>query len=123
MVLPFVGSTAPIAAFMATKGGGRTGLAPGASRPPKPAGRRRKRRAKAKRRMAGAGYFASRCKGGLARRRKITGPPPLPGRAVCRKGRPLKKAVDAVLSDQVGEHYDRIGHEIRHRRGNHPSAP
>ena len=27
-VLPFVGSTAPIAAFMATKGGGRTGPAP-----------------------------------------------------------------------------------------------
>ena len=31
-VLPFVGSAAPIAAFMATKGGGRTGPAPGAKR-------------------------------------------------------------------------------------------
>jgi len=31
-VLPLVGSTAPIAAFMATKGGGRFGLAPEAQR-------------------------------------------------------------------------------------------
>jgi hypothetical protein len=31
-VLPFVGSTAPIAAFMATKGGGRAGRAPEAQR-------------------------------------------------------------------------------------------
>ena len=30
--LPLVGSTAPIAAFMATKGGGRSGLAPEAQR-------------------------------------------------------------------------------------------
>ena len=65
---------------MATKGGGRTGPAPEAER-----------RAEAQRRMAGAGYFASRCKGGLARRRKIVGHPPLPGRAVCRKGRPLRR--------------------------------
>ena len=40
---------------MATKSGGRTGPAPGSE-----AGA-----AEAKRRMAGAGYFASRCKGGL----------------------------------------------------------
>ncbi len=40
---------------------------------------------------AGVGYFASRCKGGLARRRKIVGHPPLPGRAVCRPDRPLRR--------------------------------
>ena len=51
-----IGSAAPIAAFMATKGGGRTGPAP------------RKRAAGAKRRMAARGYFASRCK---ARRRPM----------------------------------------------------
>jgi hypothetical protein len=31
-LFPFVGSAAPIAAFVATKGGGRTGPAPGAKR-------------------------------------------------------------------------------------------
>jgi hypothetical protein len=55
-VLPFVGSTALIAAFMATKGGGRAGSAP----------RSEAEAAEGKRRMAGADYFASRCKGGLA---------------------------------------------------------
>ena len=80
-VLPFVGSAAPIAAFVATKGGGRTGPAP----------RSEAEAAEAERRMAGAGYFASRCKGGLARRRKIVGHPPLPGRAVCRIDRPLRR--------------------------------
>ena len=53
--LPFVGSAAPIAAFMATKGGGRTGPAPPSAATA----------AVAQRRMAGAGYFASRCKARL----------------------------------------------------------
>ena len=52
MGLSLVGSAAPIAAFMATKGGGRTGPAPPSAATA----------AGAQRRMAGAGYFASRCK-------------------------------------------------------------
>ena len=95
--LPFVGSTAPIAAFMATKGGGRTGPAPAA-----------KRRAEAKRRMAGAGYFVSRCKGGPApptensRPSAIAGPGRLPHRS------PSQKAVGAVLSGEDGKRHDSI---------------
>ena len=50
--LSLVGSAAPIAAFMATKGGGRTGPAPPSEATA----------AVAQRRMAGAGYFVSRCK-------------------------------------------------------------
>jgi hypothetical protein len=86
-MLSFVGSAAPIAAFVATKGGGRTGPAPGA-----------KRRAEAKRRMAETGYFVSRCKAPKGRRK-------IAGRSHCRPGRlpqmsPSQKAVGAVLSDQ-----------------------
>src|SRR5882757_4579981 len=58
-----VGSTALIAAFVATKGGGRTGPAPPSAATA----------AAAKRRMAGAGYFASRCKAPYRARRKIVG--------------------------------------------------
>ena len=111
-VLPFVGSTAPIAAFMATKGGGRTGPAPAA-----------KRRAEAQRRMAGAGYFASRCKGGLcpptenSRPSAIAGPGRLPPRS------PSQKAVGAVLSDKAGKHHDRMRHDDRRRRGHHLPVP
>src|SRR5260221_284205 len=68
-----LGSAAPIAAFVATKAVGRAGPAP----------RSEAEAAGAKRRMAGADYFASRCKGGLARRRKIVGHPPFRGRTVC----------------------------------------
>ena len=110
-VLPFVGSAAPIAAFVATKGGGRTGPAPGA-----------KRRAEAKRRMAGAGYFASRCKGGLARRRKIVGRPPLPGRAVCRIDRPLRRPW-ARSSPAKGSGGDPTRCDVRRRRNSRPSDP
>src|ERR1700674_3224596 len=60
---PFVGAAAPIAAFVATKGGGRTGPAPPSAATA----------AVAKRRMAGAGYFASRCKAPFRARRKIVG--------------------------------------------------
>ena len=49
--LSFVGSTATLAAFMATKGGGRAGLAPEAQR-----------RAETKWRMAEGRRFCSRCK-------------------------------------------------------------
>src|SRR5580704_10153424 len=61
--LSLVGSAALIAAFMATKGGGRTGPAPPSAATA----------AVAKRRMAGAGYFASRCKAPFRARRKIVG--------------------------------------------------
>src|SRR6476620_4776303 len=62
--LPLVGLVALIAAFMATKGGGRTGPAPPSAATA----------AVAKRRMEGAGYFASRCKAPPWRaRRKIAG--------------------------------------------------
>src|SRR5579863_1185298 len=65
---------------MATKGGGRT----------RPAPRSEAEAAEAKRRMAGAGYFASRCKGGLPPTENSR-PPPLPGRAVCCPDRPLRR--------------------------------
>src|SRR4051812_30337537 len=61
--LSLVGLVALIAAFMATKGGGRTGPAPPSAATA----------AVAKRRMAGAGYFASRCKAPFRARRKIVG--------------------------------------------------
>src|ERR1700730_18763389 len=61
--LSLLGSTALIAAFVATKGGGRTGPAPPSAATA----------AAAKRRMAGAGYFASRCKAPFRARRKIVG--------------------------------------------------
>src|ERR1700675_2323708 len=61
--LSFGGSVALIAAFMATKGGGRTGPAPPSAATA----------AAAKRRMAGAGYFGSRCKAPFRARRKIVG--------------------------------------------------
>ena len=101
-VLPFVGSTAPIAAFMATKGGGRAGPAP----------RSEAEAAEAKRRMAGAGYFASRCKGGLpptenSQPSAIAGP----GRLLPLS--PSQKAVSAVLSDNPGKHHDSMRHETR----------
>ena len=101
-VLPFVGSAAPIVAFMATKGGGRTG----------PARRSEAEAAEAQRRMAGAGYFASRCKGGLpptenSRLSAIAGP----GRLLPRS--PSQKAVGAVLSDNTGKQHDRMRHETR----------
>ena len=38
--------------------------------------------------------------------------PPLPGRSVCRTRRPLKKAVCAVLSDQIGKSYRRNWRDI-----------
>ena len=95
-VLPFVGSAAPIVAFMATKGGGRTG----------PARRSEAEAAEAKRRMAGAGYFAWRCKGASAPTENSRRPP-LPDWAACRTGRPLKKAVGAVLSDGAGMRTER----------------
>ncbi len=60
---PFVGSAALIAAFVATKGGGRTGPAPPSEATA----------AVAKRRMAGADYFGSRCKAPFRARRKIVG--------------------------------------------------
>ena len=47
------------------------------------------------------------------RRRKIVGLKPLPGRAVCRPDRPLKKAVDAVLSDNTGKRHDPMRHRTR----------
>ena len=94
MVFAFVGSTAPIAAFMATKGGGRTGPAPAA-----------RRRAEAKRRMAVGGYFVSRCKGGAPPTENswpsaIVGPGRLPPRS------PSQKAVGGVLSGRKGNHHD-----------------
>ena len=64
----FAGSAAPIAAFMAITYGGRNGPEPEA-----------KRRAEAQRRMAEAGYFASRCKGPQGRRK-------IAGRSHCRPG-------------------------------------
>ena len=73
--LPFVRSAAPIAAFVATKGGGRTGPAP-----PSVA-----TAAEAKRRMAGAGYFASRCKAPLWGATENSRLPPLRGRTACRR--------------------------------------
>jgi hypothetical protein len=51
--------------------------------------------------MAEAGYFASRCKGGPSRRRKIVGHPPLLGRPACRPIA-LWKAVGAALSNMKG---------------------
>jgi hypothetical protein len=105
-VLPFVGSAAPIAAFMATKGGGRTGPAP---------------RSEASGRSeaedgGGAGYSASRCKGGLpptenSRPAAIAGP----GRLLPRS--PSQKAVGAVLSDNTGKHHDPMRHETRAAAG------
>ena len=74
--LAFGGSTAPIAAFMATKGGGRAGPAPPSAATA----------AEAKRRMARAGYFVSRCKAGLPGARKIA------GRSHCRSG-PLAASI------------------------------
>jgi hypothetical protein len=70
------------------------------------------RAAEAKRRMAGAGYFASRCKGGLpptenSRPSAIAGP----GRLLPRS--PSQKAVGAVLSDNTGKHHDSMRHETR----------
>jgi len=47
--------------------------------------------------MAKAGYFVSRCKGGLPPAENSRAQP-LPDRAVCRPDRPLKKDVVAVLS-------------------------
>ena len=67
-----VGSTATLAAFMATKAGGRAGPAPAAQR-----------RAGAQRRMAKAGYFVSRWKGGPRPPPENSRPQPLPVRAVC----------------------------------------
>jgi hypothetical protein len=58
--------------------------------------------AEAKRRMAGAGYFAWRCKGASAPTENSRRPPLL-GRAARRTGRPLKKAVGAVLSDEAAD--------------------
>src|SRR4030088_2468913 len=63
MAASWVGSAALIAAFVATKGGGRTGPAPPSAATA----------AVAKRRMAGAGYFASRCKAPFRAPRKIVG--------------------------------------------------
>ncbi len=81
-----VGSAAPIAAFMATKGGGRTGPAPEAER-----------KAVAERRMAKPGYFVSRCKAPTRARRKIV------GRSHCRAGplaarSPSQKAVARLFA-------------------------
>src|SRR5258708_4059156 len=92
---------------MATKGGGRTG----------PARRSEAEAAEAKRRMAGAGYFASRCKGGLpptenSRLSAIAGPGGLPPRS------PSQKAVGAVLSDKAGElPHDPMRHQTRAAAG------
>src|ERR1700730_4597492 len=61
--LSLVGLVALIAAFVATKGGGRTGPAPPSAATA----------AVAKRRMAGAGYFVSRCQAPFRARRKIAG--------------------------------------------------
>ena len=96
--LPFVGSAAPIAAFMATKGGGRTGPAPPSAATA----------AGAQRRMAGAGYFASRCKAPLwgatenSRRAAIAGPDRLPHRSPSQEGRgrgPLRQQEKHRRSD------------------------
>ena len=69
--------------------------------------------------MAGAGYFASRCKaptpevpvalcamGWAWRAAENSRRTPLPGRAACRLDRPLKKAVSAALSDTEGKRPD-----------------
>ena len=41
--------------------------------------------------------------------------PPLPGWTVCRTRRPLKKAVCAVLSDQIAKSYRRKRRDIERR--------
>jgi hypothetical protein len=51
--------------------------------------------------MAGAGYFAWRCKGASAPTGNSRAAP-LPDWATRRTGRPLKKAVGAVLFDGAG---------------------
>ena len=89
-VLSFVGSAAPIAAFVATKGGGRTGPAP-----------ERSEAAEAQRRMAGAGYFASRCKASCEDATENSRLAPLRGRAACRRVA-LSEGRGAVLSDRPG---------------------
>jgi hypothetical protein len=58
--------------------------------------------AETKRRMAGAGYFAWRCKAPTKGATENSWLPPLLGRTACRTGRPLKKAVGAVLFDGAG---------------------
>ena len=107
MALSFVGSAAPAAAFMATDSRGRPGPAPAA-----------KRRAAATRRMAEAGSFASRCKGGAAAGGKdpnaaIAGP----GRL--RPDRPLEGR-GAAPSGKPGEALCRNGPDPRHAL---PSLP
>jgi hypothetical protein len=86
-----VGSTAPIAAFVATKAAGGTDLHHQQSGGPK-----------RQRRTEGAGYFVSRCKGGAAADGKesaseVAGPDRLP------PDRPLKKSMGAALSGLEGK--------------------
>ncbi len=74
------------------------------------------RAAEAKRRMAGAGYFASRCKGGLpptenSRPSAIAWPGRLPPRS------PSRKAVGAVLSGKARQHHDPTRHQTRAAAG------
>ena len=64
----------------------------------------------------------SRAVKAACRRRKIAGLKPLPGRTVCRPDRPLKKAVDAVLSEPKGKRHDPTRQETPRRRSIPPSS-